>query len=69
VGHGGRQWDMVRQWTWWERRKMGDVATRSVNKQCLFSVLKLLRPGVNEGYISYRYQSLCGLVVYCVLFC
>jgi hypothetical protein len=58
--------------TWWDvvgGRKMGDVATRSVNKQCLFSVLKLPRPGVNEGYISYRYQSLCGLVVYCALFC
>jgi hypothetical protein len=60
---GGRQWDVV------GGRKMGDVATRSVNKQCLFSVPKLLRPGVYEGYISYRYQSLCGLVVYCALFC
>jgi hypothetical protein len=48
---------------------MGDVATRSVNKQCLFSVPKLPRPGVYEGYISCMYLSLCGLVVYCALFC
>jgi hypothetical protein len=70
VGYGG-MW-VGGSGTWWDvvgGRKMGDVAMRSVNKQCLFSVPKLPRPGVYEGYISYTYQSLCGLVVYCALFC
>jgi hypothetical protein len=51
VGGSGMWWDVV------GGRKMGDVATRSVNKQRLFSVPKLPRPGVYEGYISYVFKA------------
>jgi hypothetical protein len=70
VGCGGRQWDVVGcGGMWWEEERWVTWQRKASTNNVCSACRNCQDRGVYEGYISCMYLSLCGLVVYCALFC